>query len=219
MTTKKELGGSKGGRPRSVQSQQAILDTTLTLLATEGFEAMSIEAIAASAGVGKKTIYRWWTSKEALAIDAIKSLQQTKSPVIDTGSLREDLIVMFRNAFQIWSGPLARELMIKALGEMTTHPEVYQAFYDQVIVPRFQQFTHLIQRAQAHGEVRQDLDANDIIGLLAGPVWYHLFFDASNTSLASDLPERLVDAVLQGIARQRKPEEGGEDVASRNAQE
>ena len=219
MTTKKELGGSKGGRPRSVQSQQAILDTTLTLLATEGFEAMSIEAIAASAGVGKKTIYRWWTSKEALAIDAIKSLQQTKSPVIDTGSLREDLIVMFRNAFQTWSGPLARELMIKALGEMTTHPEVYQAFYDQVIVPRFQQFTDLIQRAQAHGEVRQDLDANDIIGLLAGPVWYHLFFDASNTSLASDLPERLVDAVLQGIARQRKPEEGGEDVASRNAQE
>lgn len=219
MTTKKELGGSKGGRPRSVQSQQAILDTTLTLLATEGFEAMSIEAIAASAGVGKKTIYRWWTSKEALAIDAIKSLQQTKSPVIDTGSLREDLIVMFRNAFQIWSGPLARELMIKALGEMTTHPEVYQAFYDQVIVPRFQQFTDLIQRAQAHGEVRQDLDANDIIGLLAGPVWYHLFFDASNTSLASDLPERLVDAVLQGIAKQRKLEEGGVDAASRNAQE
>jgi len=219
VTTKKELGGSKGGRPRSVQSQQAILDTTLTLLATEGFEAMSIEAIAASAGVGKKTIYRWWTSKEALAIDAIKSLQQTKSPVIDTGSLREDLIVMFRNAFQIWSGPLARELMIKALGEMTTHPEVYQAFYDQVIVPRFQQFTDLIQRAQAHGEVRQDLDANDIIGLLAGPVWYHLFFDASNTSLASDLPERLVDAVLQGIAKQRKLEEGGVDAASRNAQE
>ena len=219
MTTKKELGGSKGGRPRSVQSQQAILDTTLTLLATEGFEAMSIEAIAASAGVGKKTIYRWWTSKEALAIDAIKSLQQTKSPVIDTGSLREDLIVMFRNAFQTWSGPLARELMIKALGEMTTHPEVYQAFYDQVIAPRFQQFTHLIQRAQAHGEVRQDLDANDIIGLLAGPVWYHLFFNPSSTSPASDLPERLVDAVLQGIARQRKPEEGGEDVASRNAQE
>ncbi len=180
---------------------------------------MSIEAIAAHAGVGKKTIYRWWTSKEALVIDAIKSLQQTKNPVIDTGSLHEDLIVMFRNAFQTWSGLLARELLIKLLGEMTTHPEVYQAFYDQIIAPRFQQFTHVIQRAQAQGEVRQDLDANDIIGLLAGPVWYHLFFNASSTSPASDLPERLVDAVLQGIARQRKPEEGGVDAASRNAQE
>ncbi len=219
MTTKEELGGSKGGRPRSVQSQQAILDATLTLLSTEGFDAMSIEAIAARAGVGKKTIYRWWTSKEALVIDAIKSLQQTKDPVIDTGSLREDLIVMFRNAFQTWSMPYARGLVVKLLGVMTTHPEVYQAFYDQVIAPRFQQFTHVIQRAQAQGEVRQDLDANDIIGLLAGPVWYHLFFDASSTSLASDLPERLVDAALQGIARQRKPEEGGVDAASRNAQE
>ena len=115
MTTKEELGGSKGGRPRSVQSQQAILDATLTLLATEGFEAMSIEAIAARAGVGKKTIYRWWTSKEALVIDAIKSLQQTKNPVIDIGSLREDLIVMFRNAFQTWSGPLARGFAVKLI--------------------------------------------------------------------------------------------------------
>jgi AcrR family transcriptional regulator len=208
VTTKGKLGRSKGGRPRSMQSQLAILDATLTLLATEGFEAMSIEAIAASAGVGKKTIYRWWTSKEALVIDAIKSLQQTKSPVIDTGSLREDLIVMFRNAFQTWSAPLARELVVKLLGVMTTHPGVYQAFNDQVIAPRFQQLTHMIQRAQAQGEVRQELDANDIIGLLAGPVWYHLFLNAGSTSLASDLPERLVDAVLQGIAGQRKPEEG-----------
>jgi AcrR family transcriptional regulator len=215
VTTKEKLGGSKGGRPRSVQSQQAILNATLTLLATEGFEAMSIEAIAARAGVGKKTIYRWWTSKEALVIDAIKGLQQTKNPVIDTGSLREDLIVMFRNAFQTWSGPLARELLIKLLGEMTTHPEVYQAFYDQIIAPRFQQFTLVIQRAQAQGEVRQDLDADDIIGLLAGPVWYHLLFNASSTSPASDLPERLVDAALQGIARQRKPEEDGVNAASR----
>lgn len=219
MTTKEELGGSKGGRPRSVQSQQAILDATLTLLATEGFEAMSIEAIAARAGVGKKTIYRWWTSKEALVIDAIKSLQQAKSPVIDTGSLREDLIVMFRNAFQTWSMPYARGLVVKLLGVMTTHPGVYQAFNDQIIAPRFQQLTHMIQRAQAQGEVRQDLDANEIIGLLVGPAWYHLFLNASSTSLASDLPERLIDAVLQGIARQRKPEEGGVDTASRNALE
>jgi AcrR family transcriptional regulator len=219
VKTKEELGGSKGGRPRSVQSQQAILDATLTLLATEGFEAMSIEAIAARAGVGKKTIYRWWASKEELVIDAIKSLQQTKNPVIDSGSLREDLIVMFRNTFQAWSGPLARGFAIKLLGEMTTHPAVYQAFYDQILAPRLQQFTHVLQRAQAQGEVRQDLDANEVIGLLAGPIWYHLFFDANSTPLAPDLPERLVDAVLQGIARQRKPEEGGVDAASRNAQE
>src|SRR6185312_12309336 len=100
VTTNEEAGVSKGGRPRSVQSQQAILDATLTLLAAEGFDAMSIEAIAARAGVGKKTIYRWWNSKEALVIDAIKNVQQVKNPVIDTGSLRDDLIALFRNTLQ-----------------------------------------------------------------------------------------------------------------------
>ena len=216
MTTE-ELGASKGGRPRSVQAQQAILDATLTFLATEGFDAMSIEAIAAKAGVGKQTIYRWWTSKEALVIDAIKSWQQTQTPMIDTGSLREDFLVMSRNAFQTWNGPDARGLAMNMLGVMTTHPHVYQAFYDQVVAPRFQQFAQMIRRAQAQGEVRQDLDANEIIGLLAGPLWYHLFLDASSTPLPPDLPERLVDAILQGIAGRRKPEEGG--AASHDARE
>lgn len=208
MTTKEELGASKGGRPRSVQAQQAILDATLTLLATEGFDAMSIEAIAAKAGVGKQTIYRWWASKEALVIDAIKSWQQTHNPVIDRGSLREDFLVMARNALQTWSGPYARGLAMNLLAVMTTHPHVYQAFYDQAVAPRFQHLAQMIRRAQAQGEVRQDLEADEIIGLLAGPLWYHLFFNTSNTPLAPDLPEQLVDAVFQGIAVQKKPEEG-----------
>jgi AcrR family transcriptional regulator len=215
VTTKEELAGSKGGRPRSIQSQRAILDATLTLLAEEGFEEMSIEAIATRAGVGKKTIYRWWTSKEALVIDAIKSMQQTRNPVIDTGSLREDLLTMGRNALQYWSGPDVRKFVLKLLAVMITHPEVYQAFYDQAVAPRFQQLRHVIQRAQARGEVRQDLDADDVIGLIAGPIWYHIFLDASGATLTSNLPERLVDAILHGIAGQRKPEEERVDVTSR----
>jgi AcrR family transcriptional regulator len=198
MTTKE--GAFKGGRPRSAQAQQAILDATLTFLATEGFDAMSIEAIAAAAGVGKQTIYRWWVSKEALVIDAIKSLQQTHNPVVETGSLREDFLVMARNAFQTLSEPDARGFVLNVLAMMTTYPHIYQAFYDQAIAPRFQQLAQMIRRAQARGEVRQDLDANEIIGLLASPFWYYLLFNARNMPAAPDLPERLVDAILQGIA-------------------
>ncbi len=209
METKEESGTSKGGRPRNIQSQQAILDATLTLLVTEGFEAMSIEAIAATAGVGKKTIYRWWTSKEALAIDAINNLQQTQNPVIDTGSLREDLVVMLSNASQVASGRYARGLVINLLGAMINHPEVYQAFYDQTVAPRIQQLTQMLQRAQARGEIRQDIDANEIVGLLSGPIWNHLLFDARNAPLAPTLPEKLVDAILQGILEWKKPKEGG----------
>ena len=81
------------GRPRSLESQQAILDTTLSLLASQGYEAMSIEEVAARASVGKATIYRWWDSKENLALDALQHLY-TRHPVIDRGNLRNDLITM-----------------------------------------------------------------------------------------------------------------------------
>src|SRR5215467_3586232 len=104
---------------------------------------MSIEAIAAAAGVGKKTIYRWWTSKEALVIDAIRTVQQTQNPVIDTGSLREDLIGMLTNASQVVNATYTRGLVINVLGVMLNHPAVYQAFYDQAVAPRFQQLTHM----------------------------------------------------------------------------
>lgn len=208
MTTKKEAGTSKGGRPRSVQSQQAILDATLTLLAAEGFEAMSIEAIAARAGVGKKTIYRWWTSKEALVIDAIKNVQQTKNPVMVTGSLRDDLIALFNNTHQVWSSPDAKSLLLELARLMTTHPEIFQAYYDQIFASRLQQATQMVQSAQVRGEIRQDLDAAEILTLFAGPIWYYLFFGENHISSAPGRPERLIDAILQGIAGQKKPEEG-----------
>ena len=218
MAINEELGVSKGGRPRSVQSQQAILDATITLLAAEGFEAMSIEAIAARAGVGKKTIYRWWNSKEALVIDAIKNVQQVKNPVIDTGSLRDDLIALFRNTLQVWSSPDARSLFLELVRLMATHPEVFQAYYDQVFASRLQQATQMLQGAQAQGEVRQDLDATEILSLLAGPIWYHMFFNANTTPSALTRPERLIDAILQGIAGREKPEESSVDATPRNTQ-
>ena len=219
MTTNEAFGASKGGRPRSVHSQQAILEATLTLLAEEGFEAMSIEAIAARAGVGKKTIYRWWDSKEALVIDAIKNVQQVNHPVIETGSLRGDLIALFSTAFQAWGRPDARNLLLELVGLMTTHPEVFQTYDERVLAPRLKLATQIIQRAQKQGEVRQNLDASEILSLLASPIWYHLLFNATSAPLTPLFLERLVDALLYGIAAQKKPEEGEVQATVRNAQD
>ncbi len=204
-----ETGAPKGGRPRSMQAQQAILDAALALLAQEGFEAMSVEAIAARAGVGKKTIYRWWSSKEALVIDALKNVQQVKNPVIDTGSFRDDLVALFRNTLQIWSSPETRNLLINLIGLMTSHPAVFQAYYDQVLADRLGQATRIVQQAQARGEVRQDLDISDILTLLAGPIWSSLFFNASNLLSPPLQPERLIDALLQGIAERKESQGNG----------
>ena len=199
MTSNQESAAPKGGRPRSMRSQQAILDATLSLMAAEGFDAMTIDAIAATAGVGKKTIYRWWNSKEDLVIDAIKTTQQAKNPVIDTGSLRDDLVSLFRNALQVWGSPDSRNLPRNLITLMTTHPEVFQAYYDQVLASRIQQAIQIVRRAQAAGEIRQDLDATEIATILSGPIWYHLLF-AESGQPAQARPELLIDAILGGIS-------------------
>src|SRR6516225_1078622 len=87
------LNGSKRppGRPRSEHARQAILRSTMNLLQRTGFDDLTIEAIAADAGVGKATVYRWWPSKGALVVDAFASLTESKLHFPDTGSVYRDM--------------------------------------------------------------------------------------------------------------------------------
>jgi AcrR family transcriptional regulator len=97
----------KPGRPRSAQSHQAILRATLELLAEVGFGVMSIEAIAARAGVGKTTIYRRYTCKEELLADAIENVRE-EVLIPNTGNLWGDIDTLIENAAQITLSPLGR---------------------------------------------------------------------------------------------------------------
>src|SRR5579859_7686549 len=84
------VAGRRPGRPRSALAERAILEATLELLAEVGIEALSIEGVAARAGVGKTTIYRRWESKEELIVAAVRRLQ-VQAPIVDTGNFRADI--------------------------------------------------------------------------------------------------------------------------------
>ena len=197
-----EQEGRKAGRPRSEEAHQAILHATLSLLATQGFEAMSIEEVAARAGVGKTTIYRWWDSKEALVLEALQCLY-AKRPIIDTGNLRQSLIALFEDYTQLLEKgePLLASLTFKLLGDCKTHPELFEMFYSRIIEPRLQQLSHLINQAQARGELRQDLDPLVLFGLFGGPFFYRLLLSGKIAPRDPNWPEQVVDAVLNGIAK------------------
>src|SRR5437899_12567871 len=91
----------KAGRPRSVQSHQAILEATLEIFAEEGLQGLSIEAIAERAGVGKTTIYRRWSSKEDVIKDAL-DLFRGEHPLPDTGNIRDDLLYIAKEAHELF---------------------------------------------------------------------------------------------------------------------
>lgn len=201
MTSVSDGPSRKPGRPRSAQADQAILRATLEELAEVGFDALSIEAVAARAGVGKTTIYRRWPSKTELVLEAIKVIH-TEVPVIDTGNFRDDVLTMLRGAFSI-NAPLVEELVVKLMGEVKSNPEVFRVFMEHHVTPRFQAIMQMIERAKARGELRQDVDTALIMSLAAGPYFFQILFGgmAPTPAPSPDLPGQMVDAILHGIAQ------------------
>src|ERR1700722_13397170 len=97
MTNEPAAPGARGaGRPRSAEADLSILEAATAILAERGLAGMSMEEVAARAGVGKATVYRRWPSRGALALDAFMADFQALQPLPDTGTLRGDLLAALR---------------------------------------------------------------------------------------------------------------------------
>lgn len=198
------VDGSIGklGRCASVQADQEILRATLEELAAVGFEALSIARVAARAVVGKTTIYGRWPSKDELVLAAVQHIQ-IGVPLRDMGHLREDLLGILRSALAVGSQePLALQLLVRTLSDLQARPNLFQGWFNHLLLQRLQRFLALIQRAQGGGEVRQDLDPSVALMLMFGPILYAWFLGATGSGVKpkTNLAEPMVDAVLQGIA-------------------
>ena len=190
------------GRPRSAEAHQAILDATLDLLADQGFEAMSMEGVAARAGVGKTTIYRRWSTKEALVIEAVRGLH-AEYGVLDTGSLRGDLLILMRVSDDPRAWSLIQRLLPRFIGEIVANPGLVEAYQDAILLPRFRRFKAVFERAIARGELRPDLDPMLAVDLFAGAFTYRLLITRYLTPMPPDYIEQILDTVLRGIAAER----------------
>jgi AcrR family transcriptional regulator len=154
-TTETQGAARPPGRPRSAESHQAILRATLELLAEKGPQAMSMDAVAARAGVSKATIYRRWKSKEGLIADLLDALAGLIHP-IDTGNPREDLLSTAQAAVTA-AGPMI-QLIPALVGEAVTNPDFARVFREKLVEPRRAQIRGFFERAAAVGEFRDDAD-------------------------------------------------------------
>jgi len=186
------------GRPRSEASHQAIIRATLELLVEKGYGALTMEAVRARAGVGKATIYRRWSSKEELVRDAI-TFMHDDFVAPDTGSLRGDYEGMAALVLSAAQRAGAATFMPRLLGEAANDPELHAIFYEHLVEPRRAQMREVLQRAVARGEIRDDIDIELIIDLLAGPVVYRLVITGGDYAQLHPVDEQL-DALLNGLA-------------------
>ncbi|MBQ1012656.1 TetR/AcrR family transcriptional regulator [Micromonospora sp. M51] len=185
------------GRPRSIRADEAIIEATLDLLA-EGstIEALSIEAIAARAGVGKATIYRRWAGKDALLLDALRRLKGVLAQPAGH-SVRDDLVLLV-GAIGKNVDPRAAKIMPCLVPAVNRSADQYQ-LYQNIIAPRRKLMREVLRRGIDEGALRADIDVEVTMALLTGPMLIQRVLQWNPDLDEQTLPERVVDAVLEGI--------------------
>ncbi|MBM0275396.1 TetR/AcrR family transcriptional regulator [Micromonospora tarensis] len=185
------------GRPRSIRADEAIIEATLDLLA-EGstIEALSIESIAARAGVGKATIYRRWAGKDALLLDALRRLKGILAQPAGH-SVRDDLVLLV-GAIGKNVDPRAAKIMPCLVPAVNRSSDQFQ-LYQNIIAPRRQLMREVLRRGIDEGVLRADIDVEVTMALLTGPMLIQRVLQWNPDLDEQSLPERVVDAVLEGI--------------------
>jgi AcrR family transcriptional regulator len=159
-------------RPLDPNVGDAIAAATLRLLAQRGFAATTMDAVAAEAGVGKPAIYRRFRDKAALVADVIsRQLPVLEAP--DLSDTRGELWRAFHGMPR--DGPSYLRLIGGLIAEQERHPELIEAFRTVILLPRRAAVLSLIERGQARGDIRGDLDAQWALDALAGPILARVF--------------------------------------------
>jgi AcrR family transcriptional regulator len=182
---------------RSERSRTAILNATRDLVMKVGYDAMSIESIAATAGVGKQTIYRWWPSKFAVVLDMWAPDIHLNIAFPDTGDLAADLKTQIKAVIDLGNDPFFGP-SFRALVADSQHDDALTAqLLDRIFGPRIAACKERLRRGQEAGQLDPDVDLDLAIDLFYGGFYHRYLLRVA--PLSHDYADAVVDAVLAGI--------------------
>ncbi|KPC84582.1 TetR/AcrR family transcriptional regulator [Streptomyces sp. NRRL S-4] len=195
---------------RSDRSRRAIHDAALALVGEVGYARTTIEGIAARAGVGKQTIYRWWPSKAAVLMEAFLDMGARQAAVADTtggggehgipdtGDLAADLKLVLRATVDELNDP-AIEAPTRALtAEAVIDSALGARFVENLLEPQLQLYVTRLRSAQEAGEVRADVDPRTALELLIAPLTHRWLL--RTLPLTHDYADSVVDHALRGLS-------------------
>lgn len=183
------------GRQRNEAARQAILDAALRLFGTSGGD-VTVGAIAAEAGVGKQTLYRWWTSKYAILLEAFTEYGRAVVPEPDTGTVDGDLraFVVATFAGMAEAAPVLSALMGEAQRDPATL-ETLREFTDR----RRAALRALLDRGRDRGELPADAPLDLLIDQVYGVLWYRVLL--GHGPLSPCAAGELADGLLRQARR------------------
>jgi AcrR family transcriptional regulator len=175
------------------------MEAALELAAERGFQAATVEAIAARAGVGRNTIYRRWTSKEELMVAALRELSAELDEPAEGEDVYTVLLGVIRDFAGVFADPLFGRLLPGVIGELQRNPAFAEAWADGLVRPRREAMLEVLSRAAERGELRRDADVEQIADLLASPPFVRLL-PLGLPPVTPHYAEELLETIWRGIA-------------------
>ncbi|MFS4092904.1 TetR/AcrR family transcriptional regulator [Streptomyces sp. AF1A] len=191
-------GGPVRGRPRSEAVEQAILEGVMQLL-EEGvpLAELSIERIARTAGVGKATIYRRWSGKEELFVDAMRAAEPADLELPGT-SMRDDLVALLESLRIRGLASRTSAILHNVYAQMKSSPKIWAAYHEAVVTPRRRLGLQVLRRGQRNGELRADVDLELANDMFVGAMLVRSVL-RPDADLHEGLSEEIVDIALAGL--------------------
>jgi AcrR family transcriptional regulator len=194
VTASGSSAAARRGRPRSETARRAILESAGELMLESGLQAMSMDAVAERAGVSKATIYRWWPSKEKLALDALYTAWAIEPRPRDTGSLRGDLLSLIRPWVRLLASRPFGGVMAALIAHVHSDPVFAEEYRARFVEPRRDQARAIFARAIGRGEIPAGVNVEVALDLLYGPVYHRLLH--GHAPLSERFAREIVDGVV-----------------------
>jgi len=192
----------RGGRPRDPSRDGAIRAAILEVLARSGYSGLTMDAVAAAAGVGKATIYRRWRTKSDLVADAVAQLSHTPVEVPDSGSLEGDLRALLRWLVDTVNGPIGAA--IRALLSALPHePDLRAAFHEGPLALWGAAFDQVWERAEQRGELPTGMTGTAVAATASAPILQRWLFDGE--PVPPEFADEMVADVVLPLVTARCP--------------
>lgn len=191
---------TKGRAPhrRSDRARQAVLHAADDLLVERGYAAVTMEGIAARAGVAKQTIYRWWPSKFEVLMDTFLEDAEDALKIPDTGTTTEDLRQHLHRLADFLTDAPAGQVMLALIGQAQHDRAMASVFQRRYLDDRRALDRTILERGVARGDVRKDVDPDLVIDVLYGPVYHRVLL--TGLPIGSHFIDALVDRVFLSLA-------------------
>jgi AcrR family transcriptional regulator len=183
----------KPGRPRDIDTQEAILEATRSILLDKGYHRLTFEGVAKAAATTRSTVYRWWPTRGSLVLEAAAD-QIDIGEVPDTGDSRTDIRAAIRQLIETFSDPLAKIVIMAAVANLDGDLHMASQFRENTVYPWRSTAAAALVRAQDRGDLAPDVDPGFLLNVVVGTVFQCTIVPAA--PMIDGLEDRLVDLVL-----------------------